>query len=152
MKLKCIMCDNVINTKEHKGECYFQSRTYKNDVICQDCADESITYVRDIDAYVFGNIDKETFTDDEISDLDIFVIKDVDDLELYDEEKDQMDNGEEKQLKELVTKIAKDYGLEDDYYNLFVTDGKQMLPLNFIMIELYRSLKVRDKEYEEKNN
>lgn len=48
---------------------------------------------------------------------------------------------EEKLLKELVTKIAKDYGLEDDYYNLFVTDGKQVLPLNFIIVEFYRSLK-----------
>ena len=52
-----------------------------------------------------------------------------------------MNIDEEKRLKELVTKIAKDYGLEDDYYNLFVTDGKQVLPLNFIIVELYRSLK-----------
>ena len=85
MKLKCIICDDIINTKKHKGECYFQSSKYSNDVICQDCADTNITYARDIDAYVFGNIDKETFTDDEISDLETFIVKDVDDLEMYDD-------------------------------------------------------------------
>ena len=52
-----------------------------------------------------------------------------------------MSVNEEKLLKELITKIAKDYGLEDDYYNLFVTDGKQVIPLNFIIVEFYRSLK-----------
>ena len=48
---------------------------------------------------------------------------------------------EEKLLKELITKIAKDYGLEDDYYNLFVTDGKQVLPLNFIIVEFSEHVK-----------
>lgn len=84
MKLKCIICNDIVNTKRHKGECYFQSSKY-DDVICQDCADENITYVRDIDSYIFSNIDRETFTDDEISDLETFTAKDVDDLELYDD-------------------------------------------------------------------
>lgn len=52
-----------------------------------------------------------------------------------------MNVDEEKQLKELVASISKSYGLEDDYYGLFVTDGKNTLPLNFIVVELYMKLK-----------
>lgn len=53
-----------------------------------------------------------------------------------------MNVDEEKQLKELVASISNSYGLEDDYYGLFVTDGKNTLPLNFIVVELY--MKLRD--------
>lgn len=85
MKLKCIICDDIVNTKRHKEECYFESSKY-DDVICEDCANKNITYAQDIDSYIFGNIDRETFTDDEIDDLETFFVKNVDDLELYDEE------------------------------------------------------------------
>ena len=71
MKLKCIICDDIVNTKRHKGECYFQSSKY-DDVICQDCADENITYVRDIDSYVFSNRDRETVTDCDFGVLESF--------------------------------------------------------------------------------
>ena len=53
-----------------------------------------------------------------------------------------MNVDEEKQLKELVASISNSYGLEDDYYGLFVTDGKNTLPLNFIVVDLY--IKLRD--------
>lgn len=88
MKLKCIICDDIVNTKKHKGQCYFQSSKSYNDVICQDCADTNITYIRYIDNYICGNTDKETLTDDEVNNLETFVIKDVDDLELYDDEEE----------------------------------------------------------------
>ena len=48
---------------------------------------------------------------------------------------------EEKLLKELITKIAKDYGLEDDYYSLFVNDGKKVINMNYIIVEFNRSFK-----------
>lgn len=53
-----------------------------------------------------------------------------------------MNVDEEKQLKELVASISNSYGLEDDYYGLFVTDGNNTLPLNYIVVELY--MKLRD--------
>ena len=84
MKLKCIICDDIINTKKHKGQC----NKCDNDVICKDCADTNITYIQYIDNYICSNTDKETLTNDEVSNLETFAIKDVDNLEPYDEEEE----------------------------------------------------------------
>lgn len=64
----CEMCGNNARGREYDG--YFMSNS--GIVLCDFCADYTLSYNRSIDAFVEDERNKETFSDDELSDIDIY--------------------------------------------------------------------------------
>lgn len=67
-KLYCEHCGTRINTDT---DIYFES-DYGSVVYCEECADAHVMFSDSIDSYVHESQYKDTYMDDEISDLDLY--------------------------------------------------------------------------------
>lgn len=63
----CEFCQKNINNS--KDDYYYESEYAW---LCGECGEKELDYVDDIDGYVFHEDYKECYTDDELSDLEIF--------------------------------------------------------------------------------